>query len=60
VQLSKEVNVALPAVLDMENNPIIVENLQMPSFITFDATTTTFVIKPSNPATDLGIFNVKG
>jgi hypothetical protein len=27
VQLSKEFNLALPAVLDMENNPIIVANL---------------------------------
>jgi len=60
VQLSKEFNLALPAVLDMENNPIIVANLQMPSFIMFDATSTTFVIKPTNPATDLGMFNVKG
>jgi hypothetical protein len=60
VQLSKEFNLALPAVLDMENNPIIVANLQMPSFITFDAASTTFVIKPTNPATDLGMFNVKG
>lgn len=60
VQLSKEFNVPLPAVIDLENNPTSVINLQMPSFITFDSLLSTFVIKPTNPATDLGIFNIKG
>ena len=32
----------------------------MPSFITYDSFLSTFAIKPTNPATDLGIFTVKG
>jgi hypothetical protein len=32
----------------------------MPSFITFDSLLSTFAIKPVNPATDLGIFTIKG
>ena len=32
----------------------------MPSFMTFDTLLSTFVINPINPATDLGIFNIKG
>ena len=60
VQLSKEFNLPLPGVLDMENNPIIVQKLVMPSFITFDHVLRSFSIKPTNPATDLGIFTVKG
>jgi hypothetical protein len=60
VQLSKEFNLAMPAVLDMENNPTTVVNLVMPSFINYDVILSTFVIKPVNPATDLGMFTVKG
>jgi hypothetical protein len=37
VQLSKEFNFPLPAVIDMENNPTTVINLQMPYFITFNS-----------------------
>ena len=44
----------------MENNPTSVINLQMPAFLTFDSILSTFVIKPTNPATDLGIFTIKG
>ena len=32
----------------------------MPSFITYDSLLTIFLIKPTNPATDLGIFSVNG
>jgi hypothetical protein len=32
----------------------------MPSFITFDSILNTFVINPANPATDIGMFTVKG
>jgi len=32
----------------------------MPSFITFDGIMSTFIIKPRNPATDLGMFTVNG
>jgi hypothetical protein len=32
----------------------------MPSFITYDSLLSTFAIKPVNPATDLGIFIIKG
>jgi hypothetical protein len=32
----------------------------MPSFITYDSQLSTFAIKPVNPATDLGIFTIKG
>jgi len=44
----------------MENNPTTVINLQMPSFITYDSILSNFLIKPTNPAKDLGIFTVKG
>jgi hypothetical protein len=60
VQLSKEFNLPLPAVIDMENNPTYVINLLMPSFMTFDYFLSTFMIRPNNPATDLGIFTIKG
>jgi hypothetical protein len=60
VQLSKEFNFPLPAVIDMENNPTTVINLQMPYFITFNSLSSTFVIHPTLPATDLGIFTIKG
>jgi hypothetical protein len=32
----------------------------MPSFIAFDSLLSTYVINPTNPATDLGIFTIKG
>lgn len=32
----------------------------MPSFVTFNSLLQTFAIKPTNPATDLGMFIVKG
>ena len=32
----------------------------MPSFVTYDYNLAVFLIKPTNPATDLGIFNIKG
>jgi hypothetical protein len=32
----------------------------MPLFISYESFLSTFVIKPSNPATDLGIFIIKG
>jgi hypothetical protein len=32
----------------------------MPLFITFDRLLSTYVINPTNPATDLGIFTIKG
>ena len=32
----------------------------MPSFISYDASLRQFIIKPSNPATDIGVFKVKG
>ena len=44
----------------MENNPTSVEKLQMPSFLTFYSLLSSFAIKPTNPATDLGIFMIKG
>ena len=44
----------------MENNPTKVVNLLMPSFMTFDSLFSTYVINPTNPATDIGIFTVKG
>jgi hypothetical protein len=44
----------------MENNPTSVINLDMPSFITYDSILTIFLIRPTNPATDLGIFSIKG
>jgi hypothetical protein len=44
----------------MENNPTSVIKLQMPAFLAFDNLLSTFVIKPTNPATDLGIFTIKG
>jgi hypothetical protein len=44
----------------MENNPTTVINLQMPAFLAFDNLLSTFVIKPTNPGTDLGIFTIKG
>jgi hypothetical protein len=60
VQLSKELSQPLPGILDMENNPVSIQNLVMPSFITFDSVLRSFSIKPTNPATDLGVFSVKG
>ena len=60
MQLSREFNLAMPAVIDMENNPTTVINLQMPSFITYDSFSSIFLIKPTNPATDLGTFKIKG
>jgi hypothetical protein len=44
----------------MENNPIEVINLELPSFMTYDSFLSTFLIKPLNPVTDLGIFTIKG
>ena len=32
----------------------------MPSFMTFNSLLSTFMIKPTNPATDLGIFTIRG
>jgi len=32
----------------------------MPSFSTYESLLSKFVIKPTNPATDLGIFMIKG
>ena len=32
----------------------------MPSFIIYESFLSTFVIKPTNPATDIGIFIIKG
>jgi hypothetical protein len=32
----------------------------MPAFVTFNSLFQTFAIKPTNPATDLGMFIVKG
>ena len=60
MQLSKEFNLPLPVVTDMEQNPTSVINLDMPSFITYDSLLTSFLIKPTNPATDLGFFIIKG
>ena len=44
----------------MENNPTSVINLEMPSFITYDSVLTIFLIRPTNPATDIGIFRING
>jgi hypothetical protein len=59
-QLTKELIFPLPAVIDLENNPTTVINLQLPSFISFDSLLSTFVIKPTLPSSDLGIFTIKG
>jgi hypothetical protein len=60
VQLNKEFMFPLPEVIDLENNPTSVIILQMPSFITFDSLSSTLIIKPTAPVTDLGVFTVEG
>lgn len=44
----------------MENNPTSVINLKKPFFITYESLLRKFLIKPTNPATDLGIFTILG
>lgn len=60
VQLSKELIYPLPTMVDDENNPIICVATLKPSFATLDDSDCSFKISPTNPSTDVGIFNVKG
>jgi hypothetical protein len=60
LQLTKEIIVPLPNVIDNEENPVAISFIGLPSFITFDSFLSQILIRPSNAATDLGIFKVKG
>jgi hypothetical protein len=60
LQLTKEIIVPLPNVIDDEDNPVGISFIGLPSFITFDSFLSQIMIRPSNPGTDLGIFKVKG
>jgi hypothetical protein len=59
MQLTKELFVPLPNVVDKELNPVKVSLISLPSFIILDEALGQIVIRPSNPGTDLGIFNGK-
>ena len=59
MQLNKELFVALPNVIDKEQNPVRVSLISLPSFITYDEALGQIEIRPSDPETDLGIFSGK-
>jgi hypothetical protein len=58
--LNKELNYALPSIIDDENNPIYVVTTTIPNFVTFKSAENSYLIAPVNPSNSLGIFNVKG
>lgn len=60
VQLSKELRYPLPSMIDDENNPITCVATLKPSFVSLDDSDCSFKISPTNPSTNVGIFNVKG
>jgi hypothetical protein len=60
VQLTKEITLPLPNILDKEYNPVSIIFIGFPSFITFDPILSQIIAKPSSPATDLGVFRIKG
>lgn len=60
VQLRKELRYQLPSIVDDENNPIFCYATTKPNFVTLDNSDCSFKISPTNPSTNIGIFNVEG
>jgi hypothetical protein len=60
VQLTKDMTLTLPNILDKEDNPVSISFIGFPSFITYNSILSQIIVRPSNPATDLGVFRIKG